>query len=82
MLLNGFGKKKPKYMSRADSGFGPSLFLLSDMPKSMEVYPLFHLFGGICKPHIRMRYVTIRPPYRKRKSFPIDATQLILEGIG
>jgi hypothetical protein len=28
-----------------------------------------------------MRYVTKRPPYRKRKRFPIDAVQLVIEGI-
>lgn len=29
-----------------------------------------------------MRYVTKRPPYRKHRIFPIDAIQLVMEGIG
>jgi len=58
---------------------------------SIERTPVFHDNSGIEKsPQLelfdfdddRMRYVTIRPPYRKRKRFPIDATQLVLAGIG
>ena len=60
---------------------------------SVDSTPVFHHNSGIEKsPQLelfdisdfsqRIRYVTKRPPYRKRRIFPIDATQLVIEGIG
>ena len=59
---------------------------------SIERSPIFHDNSGIEKsPQLelfdvddfteRMRYVTKRPPYRKRAIFPKDATQLVIEGL-
>lgn len=60
---------------------------------SVDSTPVFHDNSGIEKsPQLelfdisdfssRMRYVTKRPPYQKRRIFPIDAIQLVIEGIG
>jgi transposase InsO family protein len=60
---------------------------------SVDSTPVFHDNSGIEKsPQLelfdisdfasRMRYVTKRPPYQKRRIFPIDAVQLVIEGIG
>jgi hypothetical protein len=57
---------------------------------SVESIPVLHDHSGIEKsPQLElfdlsdfnMRYVTKRPPYRKRRRCPIDAVQLLLEGI-
>jgi hypothetical protein len=59
---------------------------------SVESIPVLHDHSGIeTSPQLElfdvsafsegMRYVTRRPPYRKRGRFPIDATQLVIEGI-
>jgi len=55
----------------------------------IENSPVFHEQSGIKKSiqlelfdlTERMRYVTRRPPNRKRKSYPPDATQLEIEGL-
>ena len=60
---------------------------------SIETTPVLHDHSGIEKsPQLelfditdfasQMRYVTRRPPNQKRRTFPIDATQLVLEAIG
>jgi len=60
---------------------------------SVDSTPVFHNNSGIEKsPQLELfdisdfsagiRYVTERPPYRKRRIFPLDATQLVIEGIG
>jgi hypothetical protein len=60
---------------------------------SIERTPVFHDHPGIEKsPQLelfdvddvtdRRCYVTRRPPYRKRRRFPINTTQLVIEGIG
>ena len=60
---------------------------------SIDSTPVFHDNSGIEKsPQLEVfdvsafskgvRYVTQRPPYRKRRILPIDATQLVIEGIG
>ena len=59
---------------------------------SVDSTPVFHDNSGIERsPQLelfdfddfteRMRYVTKRPPYRKRAIFPKDATQLVIEGL-